>query len=357
MIQSRNITPGKRMGLAVICALLALSHPLGVVYTGLLALLYLGFSFHQKTFSLVNVAVYFGAPLGLLVWLPAFMVQRMVNMVFPPGRIFTWWQIGWDYVFLGSKVLFSVVLLGGILFIIWWWRQKSSTSPEASIDAIPQTMNTPENRQLLIYAIVFLIAMNGIVAVLDGANIVPVFMMRAYRYVLVCLVSYAIIGAFVVEGIEALLKKACPVSLSLRGVPILRCLVGLALLVSLELYWNEQYSYRVFLSHYVEELSGVAHKNKLEVICDARPNIHPLAFYMATRSSFDKVKYVLPDDYPVGKLMVQAQKYYPSPVLISPLALAQTTNEYLLLNADLQAVLVNSTKAPPSTNSAVKRTP
>jgi hypothetical protein len=250
-----------------------------------------------------------------------------------------------------------VILIGSAFCISWLVRRKRAQAHQEVTTVAPQNLASRENKMLLIYAIVFILAMNGIMAVLDGANIIPVFFMKAYRYVLVCLVSYAIVVAIVVERFEALLQNVYPTTWRLRGILSLRGLLGLALLLGMEAYWNDQYSIRAVERHYLEELAIVVRKHNYEVICDASPYVHPLAFYMATRTRIERVKYVLPDEYPVRKLLVQAQKYYPSPLYITPQALSQTTNAYLLLKGDLQAMLVNSTNAIPRANTTDRRTP
>src|SRR6266480_6085931 len=56
MTQARTISGRHRFWHGAACGLLCLSHPLGIVYAGVLALLYWGFSYVRNTFTFASAA-------------------------------------------------------------------------------------------------------------------------------------------------------------------------------------------------------------------------------------------------------------------------------------------------------------
>jgi len=66
------------------------------------------------------------------------------------------------------------------------------------------------------------------------------------------------------------------------------------------------------------------------------------AFYLATRTPAQEVKYLLSDDFEFKYLMLQIVKYYPRPAPIYPAGQLRYTNEYLYLShSPRKARLVN----------------
>src|SRR5262249_45137437 len=114
LVEAKAILNRHRLGHGVACGLLCLSHPLGAVYVGLLGLLYVGISSLRKTFWWANGISFLGGLLCLLAWFPASEHQRDINAVFPAGATAGWHRY-WEFAFLGSKMLFALVLIGAPL--------------------------------------------------------------------------------------------------------------------------------------------------------------------------------------------------------------------------------------------------
>src|SRR5437879_12358761 len=172
--------------------LLCFIHPLGIIYASILALLYAAFSYARNTFSFSSAASFLGGPLFFLTWLPAFLVQRTAVPVFQPGQFIPGWFKYWQFAFLGSNVLFPIVVVAaGALAVstrLWKARRGDSSTAEETGASAGETTRA-ENWWLALYAGAFVAALNVTFVLLDAAHVIPVFRMYAVRYVLVAAVS------------------------------------------------------------------------------------------------------------------------------------------------------------------------
>ena len=79
-------------------------------------------------------------------------------------------------------------------------------------------------------------------------------------------------------------------------------------------YWDGWRKDRAKEQVELEEVSKTANQRHLTVVCDD----HWDAFFLATRTPTDKVVYLLDEDFPFARFLLQASKYYPRPVPLYP---------------------------------------
>jgi hypothetical protein len=368
LLEDKGLSLGRRLGHGLACGLLCLSHPFGIVYTGLLALLYVAFSNFRKTFSWPNITSFLGGPLCLLAWLPASEHQRDINAVFPAGAAIPGWNKYWEFAFLGSKVLFVLVLIGAALLVlrrgadfpVWWfWRFSRLQSPlggtglespvirQTGMCALQssESVKAPaaSNALLITYALAFIVLLNATAALLDAAHVVPIYLMLAIRYVLVSAVAYAVILAGILERLEGLLRpigKPRWVPLVSRLLPVL-ILAGL--LVGMASSWSRWLVEKSSMESSLARLAKLAHDKGLDIICED----HQSAFYLAQRGRASNVKYVLAESFPFRSLMRRISEYYPQPAPISMAQFQQLTNDFVLLPNSQPPVIIHQPGGAP----------
>jgi hypothetical protein len=325
LLENKTVSLRCRLWHALMCGLLCLSHPLGLVYTFILGAIYLAFSALVKRLSLANCLAFLGGPAMFLVWLPSFMHQRLVNPTYaagPPG-----WQKYWQFAFFDSKTLFLTLFAGLAVLGILHWAFKPAVSRDIGSGAKENEPEHPGNYWLVAYSLAFVICLNGMLALLDAVRIVPIYWMQAVRYLLVCWVAYAVIIGAIVAGTWRLLQESSkcygiPVG---RPLPFLVALVGLLLLM--ESHWGEWFRARASDVAYFSKISRIANERHLDVVC----NSHWDAFYLTTRTPTAHVSYLLADNFPFKRYLLEMSKYYPRPAPICPPGSLHYTNEYIFL--------------------------
>jgi hypothetical protein len=341
LLQSQSASLKTRLCHALFCGLLCLSHPLGLVYVGLLGLLYLGFSWLLKRFSWPNGAAFLGGPLMFLFWLPSFLHQRLVNPAYDVGR--PGWLKYWQFAFVDNLVLFLVLIAGLVAWIITSrvFKPPIATNCEhIALASDQRSAGAPSKLLLMGYSLAFVVCLNGILALLDAGHFIPVYALAAIRYVLVCWVAYAVVVAAIFATASRLVRQASQrrdVYLVERATFVL---VFGALLVLMELHWAEWSRGRASDRAYFEKIVRLASQEKLEIICES----HGDAFYLATRTAACDVKYLLSANFEFRDLMLQIERYYPQPAPIEPGGGAHCTNAYLYLSSSPRdARIVSST--------------
>ena len=340
MTQARTISGRHRLWHGAACGLLCLSHPLGIVYAAILALLYSGFSYVRNTFTFSSAASFLGGPLLLLTWLPSFLDQRMVKPVFQPGQTVPGWSKYWEYAFLDSGGLFIIVLIGaGVLAVstqLWKIRRgNASTAAEAGPPAGETTR--ADNALLVVYAGAFVAVLNVTFALLDAAHVIPVYLMSAVRYVLVAAVAYVVIVAMVWEGLEGLIQRAYEPQMARAVGRIVWGLVLVGQLAGMASAWNGWRMEKATMEATMARLSRLAREKHLGIVCEE----HVAAFFLATRAGATDVKYVLADSFPFKTLMRRIEKHYPHPTPVTMTEFRQFTNDFVLLPAGRAPVVVH----------------
>jgi hypothetical protein len=331
LLQSKAVSLRRRLFHALFCGLVCLSHPLGLVYTGTLALVYLLLSLPRRKFSFANSLAFLGGPALFLLWLPSFLRQRLVNPVYmasPPGL-----SKYWEFAFFGSTLLFLTLLGGAVVFTAARWVSKSEAKAplyDALTGSGRNQTGDSSNLLLVLYSVVFIVCMNGVAALLDSLRIVSIHGTAegGIRYGLVCWVAYAVVIAAIFLSAARLVQQVserCGLHVS-RPVQFILVLTGLLLLM--ESHWGVWFRLRTNDRSYLAKISSIANEKHLDVVCQR----HWDAFYLATRTSTANVKYLLSDGFAFKHLMLQAAKYYPNPVPVDPAIQAKSTNEYLFLS-------------------------
>ena len=133
MIHDRqSCSPRALLGHGLACGALCLSHPLGLLYLEIVALLYAGFALFRKTFSAAAACSFLGGPLLLLTWLPSFLVQRKVSpTVAPTASVPSFLEL-WQFTFLNSWILFLILLAGGALWLTRSWTAQKGIETSRS---------------------------------------------------------------------------------------------------------------------------------------------------------------------------------------------------------------------------------
>jgi hypothetical protein len=344
MLQRKEVGGSRRLWHGLACGLLCLSHPLGIVYTGILGLLYVGLSCFRKAFSLANAASFLGGPLLLLAWLPSFLVQRQMNSVFAPGATVPGWRKYWEYAFLDSKALFAAVLIGtGLLAGSRWLRQPREKSQTGEREAaLPgDEANHADNTLLLVYAMAFIVLLNVTVVLLDATRVVPVFLMCAVRYVLVVIVAYGVIVARIWEGLEAVIESTRNSQRAPAVGRVVWVLVLTGLLAGMATSWSGWFLEKSYMESTLAKLAAIAREKGLGIICED----HESAFFLAQRAGAMDVKYVLAESFPSKILMRRIAKHYHRPIPITAAEFRQTTNDFILLPSGSPPVVIHRSGA------------
>ena len=321
----------RRLGHALACGLLCLSHPLGVVYVGIVGLLYVVFSCLRRTFAWGQVAGFICGPLFLLAWLPSFLVQRQVNPVFPPGLSVPGLNKYWEFAFLDSWILFGAILTSAaalLAFYAWHGSGRKDSLGNRVTTAPPAAEVLSGNRLLLLNAFALVALLNAAIASLDWLGIIPVYVMLALRYVLVSGVGFCVILAGGGVALMALAQRSFsrPWSTALPRLAGGVAVVGL--LGVLTSFGSQWYAEKSAVESHLRKVSALAAEQNLEVIC-AR---HADAFFLVARAQNLRAKYVLPDNYPFTRLMLQMQRYYPRPASVSRNELARFPRPYVFID-------------------------
>jgi hypothetical protein len=340
MTEARTISGRHRLWHGAACGLLCLSHPLGIVYAAILALLYSGFSYARNTFTFASAASFLGGPLLFLTWLPSFLVQRMAIPVFQPGASVPGWFKYWQYAFLGSKVLFTIVLIAaGVLAVstrLWKTRHgKSSTAAEAGEFAGETTR--ADNTLLLVYAGAVVTVLNVAFALLDAAHVIPVYLMNAVRYVLVAAVVYVVIVAMVWEVLEGLIQRAFKPQMARAVGRIAWGLVLAGLLAGMASAWGGWLMNKSNWDSILARLSILAREKHLGIVCED----HITAFFLTTRTGATDVKCLLADSFPFKTLMRRIERHYSHPTPVTMTEFRQFTNDYVFLSNGEAEVIVH----------------
>lgn len=311
LIESRRVSRRRWLLHAFSCGVLWLSHPLGMLYGSILAVLYAGFSYRRGTFSLARMTAFAGGPVLLLVWLPSFLVQRQINPVFPPGLSVPGWQKYWDFAFLESPVFFGVVLLGLALLLV---TKRSGQETTDSISSPSQ--GEPALRShgdLVVYAVAFVVILNGAVAMLDASGVAAIYLLLAVRYVLVVVVPFGILFSATLDGLEQWLRRLFRQRWSGTAIRSLRAFLALLLLLQMARMWSGWRRVKFTRESYLNGVAQLANEKRLDIVCAN----HIDAFFLQTRTNAPEVKYVMDDDFEFRTLMLRHQRYYPEPAPIS----------------------------------------
>ena len=199
------------------------------------------------------------------------------------------------------------------------------------------------NRTLVLYSILCLALINGAFVLLDVANLVPAYRFQAIRYLLVCVVPLAVI----LTAIFGLLLEMCAIAGRPRWLrfagPALLTGLALGLLVDMASFGWRRYSARSLMEGFLVKVSQVAREKQIDIVCAS----HVDAFYLVTRARYPQVKYILPDDFPFGRLMRQMAARYPRPAILSPKEAEELAQDYLFLPVKGQAVIVSPRRKQP----------
>jgi hypothetical protein len=341
LLQSQSTSFKTRLAHALFCGLLCLAHPLGLVYTAILALLYFGFSFSLKRFSVANASTFLGGPALFVLWLPGFLHQRLVNPAYEAGR--AGWLKYWQFAFFDSMVLFLILVAGltvGILSRRNFRRRVGTPSTDIAYTAEDSSGRAAGRPLLVGYSLMFVVCTNEVMALLDAGHIIPVYALAAIRYVLVCWVPYAAVIAAIFASAACLLGALSErriIQLPQRAMFVV-AVVGL--LVLLESHWGEWFRGRASDRAYFAKIAQMANERNFEIVCES----HVDAFYLATRTPAQDVKYLLSTNFAFKNLMLQIERFYPRPARIEPGTMAHNTNDYLYLcYSPRNAFIVNAT--------------
>ena len=340
MVQNKSVGGRRQLGHGIVCGLLCLSHPLGIVYSAVLGLLYAGLSVLRRNFSIANAATFLGGPLLLLAWLPSFRVQRAMNSVFAPGATVPGWGKYWEYGFLDSKLLFAAALIGvGLLAGSYWlWKLGRRNAGAEAETLYPQEEANPAgNRLLVVYAIAFIVILNATVALLDAAHVVPVFLMLAVRYVLVAIVAYGVVVATIWAGLEDAIRRVGQVRWVPAACRVLWVLVLTGLLAGMAASWSRWFLEKSYMESTLAKLAAVAREKQLGIVCED----HESAFFLVQRTGATDVKYVLAEGFPSKTLMRRIEKHYHRPIPITMAEFRQLTNDFVLLPAGAPPVIIH----------------
>ncbi len=351
MLQRQAVGVRQRLWHGLVCGLLCLSHPLGIVYVAILGLLYLGLSYLRKTFfSFANAASFLGGPFLLLIWLPSFLMQRQMNSVFLPGAKVPGWAKYWEYAFLDSRILFAAVLIGaGLLAASCWLRKPREKNAEAEAALALDQGSHADNTLLVVYAIVFIVLLNVTVVVLDATCVVPVFLMYAVRYVLVAIVAYGVIVARIWEGLEELISRAWKPQRARAVGRVVWVLVLTGLLAGMATSWSRWILEKSYMESTLAKLAAVAREKRLGIVCED----HESAFFLVQRAGASDVRYVLAEGFPSKTLMRRIEKHYHRPIPITAAQFRQITNEVILLPSARPPMIINPS-APAGSQSPPK---
>jgi len=332
LIVSRAISPAKWILHALFGGLLWLSHPLGMLYGIVLAALYLLFSLKQRTFTWSNASAFIGGPGLFLLWLPSFLIQRKINVIYPPGLRVPGWQKYWEYLFLGGEVFPVMIGVGALLFVgakLRWFQVAS-----------PEEPGPPAGRGvrhvLLLYAIAFILTLNLAIAVVDGASVLPVFLMRTIRYMVGAAIGYAVIFTAIVESADAICAKIRGRGWTRAIGPALQLVVVGSVLARMVWLWSDGFGIKATREPYLLRVTELARQKGLDILCET----HIEAFYLATRTPAEEVKYVLEEDFPFRALMKQVARYYPHPEPISRAAFEQYPREFVFVPSNGQEAVI-----------------
>lgn len=313
LIESRTVSGKRRLLHAFFCGLLWLSHPLGMIYGSILLFLYVGFSLFRKTFSPANTVAFLGGPLFFLLWLPSFLVQQKINVVFPPGAYVYGWQKYPEYLFLASTTFGIVSVLGLVLFAAAHWKRPVSAGGEISTAAKSQHLTS---LPLVSYAVAFIVTLNVAVALLDASGAIHIYLMQAVRYVLVAAVAYGVVFAATFEQLDLMVRSVFRPRWAGIASRALQSAGAIFLVFVLGTTWNDWMNQRSGRDAYLTRVAALAREKQLDLFCDN----HIDAFFLATRTPATGVKYFLADNFPFRALMLQMHRYYPQP---TPMGLAE----------------------------------
>jgi hypothetical protein len=324
LIENRTVSGQRRLLHAFFCGLLWLSHPLGLIYGSILLVLYVGFSFFRKTFSLANTIAFLGGPLFFLLWLPSFLVQRKINVVFPPWAYVYGWRKYPEYLFLDSTTFWIISFLGLGLFAATRWKRRDAAGAE-----IPSAAESPRvsSLPLVSYAVAFIVTLNVAVALLDASGAVPIYLMQAVRYVLVTTVAYGVVFAATFEQLGLMVGSVVRprwAEIASRALP---SVVVIFLVFVLGTTWSDWMNQRSRRDAYLIRVAELARERQLDLFCDS----HIDAFFLATRTSATGVNYRLADNFPFRALMLQMHKYYPQPTPMGPAEFKHPTRDVVLV--------------------------
>jgi hypothetical protein len=313
LIESRVVSRRRWLVHGLYCGMLWLSHPLGMLYGSILAVLYAGFSHRRKTFSLTGVAAFTGGPLLFLVWLPSFLIQRKINVVFPPGLSLPGWQKYWDYAFLQDPIFFGVALIGGLLFL---GAERGASETASSPPPPPSEPALRSRGDLVVYALAFIVIVNCAVALMDATGVIDIYLMLATRYVLVGVVPLGVLFAATFEKLEQFTRRLCGRRWTRAAMRAQQALVAVLLLLQMQRMWSEALSVKSTRESYLNTVAELAKEGRLDVLCASFTD----AFFLQTRTDAPEVKYLMDENFAFRKVMLQHQQYYPQPAPISQAA-------------------------------------
>jgi len=327
LLQNQKCTGWQRLRHALFCGLLCLSHPLGLVYTGILAAAYLLCSVFLKRLSFGNSLAFLGGPILFLLWLPSFLDQRLVSPTYAPGP--PGWHRCWQFAFFDSLALFLTLLAGLVVFLIRRWVSSwagAVTAKEEITEAKGSKIAQLGNAYLVVFSLVLVAGINGTFALLDAAKVIPVYWMEAVRYLIVGWVAYAVILSAIAAAAAGWFRELSQ-NRAVRVPRIIFALPLAGLLLLMESHWGDWFKARASDRAYFSKISGVASERHLDVVCKS----HWDAFYLATRTPTARVFYLLEDDFPFKQYLLKTAIYYPNPFPICPPGRLHYTNAYLYL--------------------------
>jgi hypothetical protein len=344
LVQGQRVSARQQVLHGLFCGLLCLSHAFGLVYTGILGLLYLVFSVSLKKFSFANAVSFLGGPSLFVIWLPSFLQQRLVNPGYVAGApgCLKYWQFSFFY----SKLLF-ISASGGLTFLavaLSLSRSKRRrTEPDGGSSLGTQTILPTGNALLLVYAVGFIAAMNGVVALLDAIHVIPLYWMKGVRYLLVCWVAYSVVVAAIVAGVADFVQHRSTTAWS-RVVTGVGLFVVVACLLALIGYRYHGWAVtKAQQESYLTDISRIGKEQRLTVVCDDYWD----AFFLATRTPAQHVFYLLEEGYPFAPFLLQAAKYYPNTLPIYPYktnvaisAQLHSTNAYLFVRGSFKGIYI-----------------
>jgi hypothetical protein len=333
LIESKAVSRRRWLLHALFCGLLWLSHPLGMIYGSILALLYAGFSLFNKTFSLSNAAAFIGGPLFFLPWLSSFLVQRTINVVYPPGFHIPGWHKYWDYAFLNSPIFSGICMVGILLFLVT--KREWPGLAAAGASSPMSQLQKHASRQLVLYSLAFILLLNLVVALLDAVGVIHIYLMLAVRYVLVGAVAYPVIFSAILGRLDQIVRHYSRPQWAVVLSRAQRILIAVLLLFSMDKMWSNWYLAKSARESYYRRTAELAREKHLDILCES----HQDAFFLTTRTSAGEVKYLLEDDFPFRTHLLQIHKFYPRPTPLSRAECLHWTNDVVLVSFTGETVI------------------
>ena len=243
------------------------------------------------------------------------------------------WHKYWDYAFLNSPIFCGICLAGILLFLV-----TKREWPDLADDGIVSPLFQPQkhaNCQLVLYSLAFVLLLNLVVALLDAAGVIPIYLMLAVRYVLVAAVAYGVIFSAILERLNRMVRHYSKPQWAATLSRAQCVLITALLLFGVDKMWSTWFLDKSARESYYHRVAELAREKHLDVLCESHMN----AFFLTTRTSAAEVKYLLEDNFPFRTLLLQIHKFYPRPTPLSRTEFLHCTNDVVLVPFNGEVVI------------------